>query len=678
MKSQRNLVGMLGVALLVALVVGPASAWRAPGPDGLARLNPDEAIAVAVNDLTSTANGYRLRHPQHTATFAPDGWEFRPRDDSPTWAWQLTSMTAGVNPLAGVETDAVRPASDHSLAVVYRRGGVEEQYLARKDSIEQQFLIPQPLPLAGADLVIAGVVRSAGDFEETEDGWYWRIADSGVRLGNVLVYDARGAVLSATMTVTANTTRIVVAGAALAQAAYPVTVDPEIGYDRRLSIMGPYEDPDYDALNPAVAYNSLNNQYLVVWSGTEDVIGEYEIWGQRVDASNGTLYGANFQISFMGPPDDPDYDAEDPDVAYNSQDNLYLVVWSGERFADGEFEIWGQRVGSAGNLSGAIVRVSVMGPDLDPDYDALNPAVVYNSVDNQYLVVWAGDHTAGTLVDNEYEIWARRLSGIGEVIDADNRRMSDMGGSGDEYYDARTPDAAHNSSNNQYLIVWSGDDTATGMANNEFEIFGQRLNASLGGVGPNDFRISAMGPSGDPDYDAYDPAIAYNAQDDQYLVVWEGTDMGVGVWQIYGRGLGSDGSLLGTDRFLLSHAGVGPNGLYDAYNPAVAYDQRNNEYLVVWEDDEMGVGEFEVWGQRVAGANGASIGIDTRLSVMGPEGAANHDAQTPAVAYSSESNNQYLVVWSGDDSTDGEFEIWGQRFTGGFKIHLPVVTKDLN
>jgi hypothetical protein len=61
---------------------------------------------------------------------------------------------------------------------------------------------------------------------------------------------------------------------------------------------------------------------------------------------------------------------------------------------------------------------------------------------------------------------------------------------------------------------------------------------------------------------------------------------------------------------------------------------------------------------------------------MGPEGSTSHDAQTPAVAYSSEGNNQYLVVWSGDNSTDGEFEIWSQRFSGDYKVFLPVVFRN--
>ena len=58
---------------------------------------------------------------------------------------------------------------------------------------------------------------------------------------------------------------------------------------------------------------------------------------------------------------------------------------------------------------------------------------------------------------------------------------------------------------------------------------------------------------------------------------------------------------------------------YYAYNPDVAYDIQNDEYWVVWYDDEMGAGEFEIWGQRISGT-GASIGVDTRLSDMGAEG----------------------------------------------------------
>jgi hypothetical protein len=675
MKVQWFPASLLVLSLLVALALAPSPCpVRAEGR----QVTANQAITATLNNLQATADGYLLRHPRHTATFTPGGLVFRPWTDGPSWTWRLTAVTAGGNSLTGVDLGDIHPVSRDPLVVAYPRGAVVEQYLAKTDAIEQQFLIPQPLPLDGADLVIAGAVQAEGDFVETEDGWRWHTSDGSVHLGRVTVYDAQGTVLPATMTATANSTHITVDGAALAQAAYPVTVDPELGYDRILSSMGPYTDPDYDALNPAVAYNSQDNRYLVVWSGTDDVIGEYEIWGQVVRASDGAQYGADFQISFMGLADDPDYDAEDPDVVYNSDTNEYLVVWSADHYADGDYEIWARRVGADGTLLGSMARVSVMGPGVDPNYDAMDPAVAYNSGDNQYLVVWEGDHDAGTLANNEYEIWARRLNASAEAIEPFILRLSDLGTDGNASYDARDPDVAYSGwSGYEYLVVWEGDHDAGLLENDEFEIWGQQVNAAGIEVGTNDFRISDMGGTGNADLDALDPAVAYNSGDDEYLVVWEGDDYTPDEFDIYGQRLLAFNCMeLPPNDFVVSNPGNGPNANYDALNPAVAYDQYNNEYLVVWQDDELGVGEFEIFGQRINAATGASIDWDTRLSDMGPEGDAFYIAQTPAIAYSGMSNNQYLVVWSGDNSTDGEFEIWAQRFTGGFKVFLPIVLGD--
>jgi hypothetical protein len=231
------------------------------------------------------------------------------------------------------------------------------------------------------------------------------------------------------------------------------------------------------------------------------------------------------------------------------------------------------------------------------------------------------------------------------------------------------PNGAYNSTNNQYLVVWSADHYADG----DFEIFGRRVNASTGALIGFMVRVSVMGLGVDRSYDATDPAVAYNSSRNEYLVVWEGDDYFDDASEIWGQRLNAaTGGEVGMNDFFVTNVGPGPNANYDAYNPAVAYDPYNNEYLVVWQDDEMGAGEFEIWGRRL-NASAWLIGFDTRLSDMGPDGNASYDAQTPAVAYSSASNNQYRVVWSGDNSTDGEFEIWAQRFTGAYKVYLPLV-----
>ena len=294
----------------------------------------------------------------------------------------------------------------------------------------------------------------------------------------------------------------------------------QIGADFQVSSMGPFGDPDYDALDPAVAYSGAEDEYLVVWSGTHDVVGEYEIWGQRVDAITGAQLGADFQISFVGPADDNYYDATDPDVVYNPYNGQYLVVWAADHYADGDFEIYGRRVlAGDGALLGSMVRISVMGPGVSANYDALNPAVAFDHSNRKYLVVWEGDHNASGMIDDEFEIWGRRLDASTNVIGS-QFRISAMGGYGDANYDARDPDIVYNTQTipRHYLVVWEGDHNDPGFANDEFEIWGQRVLASGNMLGSR-VRISRIGPDNDDTYDALDPAVAYNRLDNQYLVV---------------------------------------------------------------------------------------------------------------------------------------------------------------
>ena len=69
-----------------------------------------------------------------------------------------------------------------------------------------------------------------------------------------------------------------------------------------------------------------------------------------------------------------------PAVAYNSQRQEYLVVWSSDRSkCDG---IWAQFVSRSGRLIGSSIDISVDCPE------RRYPDVTYNSAHDQYLVVW--------------------------------------------------------------------------------------------------------------------------------------------------------------------------------------------------------------------------------------------------------------------------------------------------
>jgi hypothetical protein len=99
-----------------------------------------------------------------------------------------------------------------------------------------------------------------------------------------------------------------------------------------------------------------------------------------------------------------------------------------------------------------------------------------------------------------------------------------MGPDGSTIYIANSPAITYNVENNEYLVVWSGDDDTHPLVDNEQEIFSQRVDARTGKEIGDDFRLSDMGPDGDIHFSAIYPAVASSGQANSYLVVWEGDD----------------------------------------------------------------------------------------------------------------------------------------------------------
>ncbi len=384
----------------------------------------------------------------------------------------------------------------------------------------------------------------------------------------------------------------------------------------------------------------------------------------------------DFRISDMGS-GGPFGRAEDPAVAYNGTDGLYLVVWQGEDSGSGEREVYGQLLDATGGEVGTNdFRISDMGPDGDDDFAAREVAVAYNATDNEFLVVWSGEDQGVS----ESEIYGQRIDGAtGAELGANDFRISDMGPEGSIFFDAFHPAVAHNPAANEYVVVWSGDDNTAPLADEEFEIFGQRIDGATGAeVGTNDFRISDMGPdTGGGFFDANEPHVTYNALDDEYFVVWRGSDdvgpLVGGEIEIFGQRLdGATAADVGTNDFRISD--MGPDGVpgFDAFDPVAAYNPTDGEYLVVWwaEDDTPPhvFAEHEIYGQRIDASTGSEVGAnDFLISDMGPDGDTGFIAKDPGVAYSSAAG-AYLVVWSGDDDTaplvNGEFEIFAQVLDG--------------
>jgi hypothetical protein len=483
---------------------------------------------------------------------------------------------------------------------------------------------------------------------------------------------------------TAGARRALALLAALGAVSVPLRADQIGADDRRISDVGGLGDATYDAFRARVAYNSANHEYLVVWSADDPDRGlvddELEICGQRLNAATGDEVGLfDFLISGMGGVGDPDDDASFPAVVYNPVENEYLVAWEGteddQGTIEGEYEIYVQRLdGATGDPVGTNdQRISAMGGLGNALYHARAPAIAFDPERNQYLVAWSGSHDQDGQVWGEFEIFVQRLDGAtGAEIGLDDQRVSSMGGTGDAELDARSPAVVYNSAHAEFLVAWEGDEAALFQADEEFEIFVQRLDAATGAeVGADDFRISFAGPNLDPNYDDSDPALAYDPAADRYLAVWSGDDDTPPLideeYEIWSQLLeGADANLVG-GAIRLSDAGPVGSFLYRAHRPRVAWGSIDGEYLVAWDgtDDPPGEDENEVFLQRV-GANGFPRGIDDeRLSTMGPEGSPDFGAVMPDLAFNPR-HDEALVVWVGDDDTpplvDGEHEVYSQRW----------------
>ena len=708
-------LGLCLVSLVLLMLSTPA--FGTPNPP----LPPHIAVQRALNHVESTPDGLQLRHPQHVVDFAASGIQVQPRRGGPSWRWRLTHVSA--EPIVPVAPHQASPTR-----IEYPRSGLIERYVLKAQSVEQQFLIPEPLPLDGAPLVVRGRITSAGTFRVVPEGWEWRSETGRVWLGPVRVLDTTGQELAATMTVSATETTITVASAVLANAVYPILIDPEIGTnDLRLSDMGPDGNNSFRVFDLQVVYNPTQNEYFVVWEGDDNTDfgngpladGEFEIWGQRVNAATGAEIGTDLRLSDMGPDGNASFDAGDLQVVYNPTQNEYFVVWEGDDntdfsngpLADGENEIWGQRVNAAtGAEIGPDLRLSDLGPDGNASFDANDPQVVYNPTQNEYFVVWFGDDNTdfgnGALVAGEDEIWGQRVNAATGTEIGTDLRLSDLGPDGNASFDARDPQVVVNPTQNEYFVVWQGDDNTDfsngPLANGEVEIWGQRVNAVTGAEIGSDLRLSDMGPDGDANFGAFNPQVVLNPTQNEYFVVWEGSDntdfgngpLADGENEIWGQRVNAaTGAEIGTD-LRLSDLGPDGNAAFNAFDLQVVYNPTQTEYFVIWAGDDntdFGNGplvnnEREIWGQRVNAATGAEIGTDLRLSDLGPDGNASFNAFDPQVVVNP-TQNEYFVVWAGNDNTDfgdgplanNEREIWGQRVNAatGAEIETDLRLSDL-
>lgn len=395
-------------------------------------------------------------------------------------------------------------------------------------------------------------------------------------------------------------------------------------YGQRLNQLGvlqgsifPVSTMPADKDRPAIAYNPFDDEYLVVWWQIDS------IYGQRVDGDGYLLDNPNTPadehdpaISF--PISTANGVQDEPDVIYNPDDVEYLVVWQDDRSLSHD-GIYGQRVDANGDLLEYPANTNFIIHQLAA-YDAHKPVGAYNTHLNQYLIVWSQTSSTFTTITGD------RLNRMGVPLDDPNTSPGDeslpnisIGVVPIQGY-ALSPALVYNAERQEYLITFTYSEIENDSANRR--ILAARLNESGRSKSPYDFPVSTS-------LAANPPALAYSSTSGQYLVAWpryntstEQTDriLAQRVWW---------------PSLLLGHEFNALPALDDQVKPAAAYNSRDHESLIVWEDWRDG--NANIYGQRYD-RDGLAIGENFLISTD-----TDNDLD-PSIAYSLQ-ENRYLVAW---------------------------------
>ena len=377
--------------------------------------------------------------------------------------------------------------------------------------------------------------------------------------------------------------------------------------------------PECERYKPAVAWNRLHDEFLVVWQNMWPD-GHLDIYARRV-ADDGELLSW-FAVS-AGP-----HNRLQPAVAYNPWEDEYLVVWMYNASGDGlTYEIWGRRIAWDG---------SYMGPEFQiitwENRTFRAPKVTCNEIQNQYFVVWTA-LDATTFVATDI---------AGKLVSADGDLL--VGRIITTAPHVQQVDVTHEFWADEYLVVWT-QEAEPGNS----DIWASRLEPlNLGILTPGGFAIS------DSYRDEREPAVA-GYWSDGYMVAWM-WHYSPGDWDIAAQRLRWDGSKDGSMFFLA--------GSWDSEgSPDLSGFPYRKEYVAVYErTTEAGV--------AIEAAHWKGPGEIEWTTVK--EAAEGWDLGNPAVAYG---RPGFLIAYE-NKWTNPEFprHIYGTKLVP-HAIFLPLVVR---
>ncbi len=374
--------------------------------------------------------------------------------------------------------------------------------------------------------------------------------------------------------------------------------------------------------NPSIAYNTQRNEYLVVWYN--DRAGNDDIRAQRV-RSDGKLIGGPFYIAATNG------ERRYPDVAYNSVHDQYFVVWE---FVDssGFHGIHGRRVSGSGQVLDSNDIIIQSDSSLSTP---AKPAIAYASTADRYLIAWAETWHPSPM---SHYIYGRRYKSDGT---ADGNAIQIKATIGNTVL--QEADLAYNRHANRFLVVWQTKNGAVReirgqQVTGKGKLYKAEIAIALGTVKHLNPAVAAL-PTCPGDY--------------KFFVVWQNLRPAGDV--IYGRLISEAGI---PDAFLtkIDDTTTTPNS-----HPAIAGNESGNRYLVAWSED-IGTLDKAIM-IRMINFNGLIAGTVIKIPGL--------NADFPAAA--SGKNGDFLVAYHDHYILPNDWDIYGQLL--GNRIFLPMNSK---
>jgi hypothetical protein len=210
-----------------------------------------------------------------------------------------------------------------------------------------------------------------------------------------------------------------------------------------------------------------------------------EIFGHLMSTDGTPIGPDHFQISHVTATNPGSGDAFPPNVAYDPVNNRFLVAWTGNpqigAMAADEYEVFAQLVGADGGVQApSDLRISHFGPDGTSNFTPVRPRIAFNRFTRTYLLDWSGDNDTEGGVDNESEIWGQSVAADGSLVGPSDFRISHNGPDGDTNSAAGRPDLAFNPVSCQFMTTWHSGNLANQVGGNaeKLNIFGNTLPAT--------------------------------------------------------------------------------------------------------------------------------------------------------------------------------------------------------